>query len=605
MDSIVMGKTIHRKYITPHETPIWKFNVYDVFTDITPSLFEFSRDIVHIQINDLMVMGVSYSKVGSIIDVRTLAESFCQDGNACYFQMAEYDVWWLYDIDLNVNVSVGFTLGETEVRNGILYKNGLLEGILRKESFSEWGLMSFQSFSVKLTNRYGQFDNANQFYGNLTTLERDGEILGRYYVDKASIQVDEVSFSLKDPRSNISNLIEQERFTIEEYPKINEELIGTIKPIGFGILKGIPAIMVDELDIYNNDDTLKQTREFFLSNNLLSVQEVIIKKTQPESGAEVWSHNRPFTINSAGNGIILHITELFPNGIPADTSENYIEPFIVKVNCTCGETLIGDMLIDILKRGAIAENTINEPQIKDELNELSSIGIYYDSETKVFEVMENIQNSSSVPFILYPVGSNYEVRRLIDYESQMLILEKDIVSIPDISVDYSDDSYATEIKVAYSRDWTDDAEQYILDDSLKAEALNLFKVARTAEIKTFLTNKEGAEKRIEYENTYYKIQRAVLSIETLLEYNKFELLTNVYISIHTDRIMIQGNFYVSGRQETKDKTTKLTLTSMSDKPYVIRGVRRINLSDQDLRYVPEGLRGIKQTPNIGRIREYV
>lgn len=222
--------------------------------------YSYNNDTVY-NVQFITVNNRQYSKVNSINDLYTNDESW-------YFDIATnvlYICFYNYNPPLNneifLGVIYGFSKGGEEHYFNNSYYDPRVEsifGVKKRKDPLFFGLLKFSSGNVKLINTDGFFDNWNTLqafrqpsriligeygdsYDNLKQIFSG--IIGNY-----SYTWDQISIKNDDIRSNLTNPIPYNKYTVASYPNIGESNVNKFKPIAYGDIRNAECICLNELE---------------------------------------------------------------------------------------------------------------------------------------------------------------------------------------------------------------------------------------------------------------------------------------------------------------------------------------------------------------------
>jgi hypothetical protein len=519
---------------------IWRFLVYSAQNVLLPFMKKNDRILKDPAIiEELVIDNVYYQMKNSLAEL--IPYTYYQQDNICYFANSDYYPGWLYDATFSAMVGKGFTTGKNYIRDHVLYRSGLNFWPQIKEEADniEAAKMKFNSANLTIKNDEGEFDpdKASQFFGNgVQVYKRDGESaqpLYEYYVKNIKSKLNQATFVLGDKRERLSQKIPDKKFTLEEYPFMRNEgnpeqksnKLGAVIPDAYGYCVNIPAICVDQFQIYTDPSKsiVKTYRTFKVARKITRLDKVLVKMTQPDASAgskEVWTNQRGNTqnIDSSNGTFTLNTLYCMP---PFD---GYDVPEIYEVVCTgifCPEQAPADIIGELVSHYAdlsYDNYNFNMAEFTAELSPvyLANIGLYLDREIDLFAAIEQIQNGSTYAFQFKTDFDKFTARRNDDNRAvSRTIRAVDIANIKSIEFDMNLQEYATIVDIAYAENHMDDTErddnfEHLQDLSNRDKIFDAYHIDKQYEAQTKLPGLASAQKKAEILIGYFSKLRPLV-----------------------------------------------------------------------------------------------
>jgi hypothetical protein len=435
--------------------------------------------------------------------------------NVLYLHLNDHDPQWLVT-NGTMPVILGFSSGKLRVFGDAVYYTGLdYKTTIKKTADNlEYGKMKFNSTTIEIINRDGQFDNAIDFIGNNASIKyalspyTRTEPAVQYYISNAVIKTGMISFECKDKRERLAQKIPNDFFTLEEFPKINKDYVGKIKQEVYGYYRGVSGVCIDELDIYNPDGSEKGNRRFRFSSQIAGdITLLEIKQTQDTSGqsqGEKWTAIPPDGwAYERENGILaiknIYCLSLLPNGKPKLDAKPYEVRASGYFNSAKKPREIIEHILFKYAQIAYAESNYNIAEWEAELDGLADIGVVFDKATDIFQAIAKVQTLSVLGFQVYYDFDKFSAR-LDDNKRapQLSINSLDILNINDIEIDMNTDLYATSVQVKWGLNFQAKSAEILTDNRNEERLLTLFKIPKTYEIETGLQTLTQAQERANY-----------------------------------------------------------------------------------------------------------
>lgn len=227
------------------------------------------------RVGSLIIDSELYTRTGSISECDTTNKSFYFDidDQILYVNFLDNSSPWDY-IDISLGVSDGYVNkplgGNADYETRIVSLPALK---IERDSLY-FGKVAFSASSVTLNNTDHHFDTFDQddVFGKLCRIKfsSDGETFTTLYsgkLDDFKLTGENIVINLKDPRRTLETEIPTATFNKTDYPGIDDNLVGTVIPIGYNKVIDSPA--------YSLDETASGSFDFkFCYHSATSIQEI-------------------------------------------------------------------------------------------------------------------------------------------------------------------------------------------------------------------------------------------------------------------------------------------------------------------------------------------
>jgi hypothetical protein len=452
------------------QTPVWRYLLYktrqDVFGDVK---FDPAIPSEPFSAQAVIIDGFEYTR-RDLAGVRANPGSWTQEGELLYVHYVTSWPAWLF-LSHVYGIVIGRSSGKTRFFDGYKYTAGLdikLSYQIEADNL-EYAKMKLTGNTYAIPAR-GEFDSITDILGNdlETSWSTDGVTktpLNTRFIESAEVTLGEVSLRAADKREKLNVPVAAEVFTPEEYPKMKETFYGKNKQEVFGFCRGIPAVCVDQRDIYAWI-LYKNYRTFRVAGVITSLTKVEVKMTQPKDDqnkdGDVWVDQTGYqsTDDYANGRFTLPASRclpLLPNGQPDYGNE----PYDVRVTGTFRTNgthwaILSDLLATAM--GNTWTQQCNTGEMQNELFGTGTVGLFIEKETKIFEIIETLQSSGIYGWQLHDYRGKLTIRKDNNNRGPLAskkIRSVDIRNINEVSVSLGMDNYATVVEVKYQRNYSE------------------------------------------------------------------------------------------------------------------------------------------------------
>lgn len=366
-----------------------------------------------------------------------------------------------------------------------------------------------------ITKRNGSTlpNNAGAFDGDLKLFGNDYDILfgkngddyndlvgiSKTYITNAKTSMERMRLIVKDKREQESIKIPVETFTVEEYPDIDEDLIGKIKPDGHGFLSDVPGICV-------NSNATGNKLWYFCSEITPGDFFVFANKN------DNWELITPIDIYYSNGIIELSITDSYVDG---DSDNGLLEIKATGYFIDFLDNLPPDFIRywnDKYLNITFNDSNYNITEWNEEKQYLREVSIYMDNQRDIFEWIGILQASSTVGFLYRNEFGKRTIRLDNPNRNPVMNIEAiDIINNNNLEKDDNAELFATHAKVYYNKkySYSIDPLSLLLRDTIRQN--------RQSGITVTYYESATYENR-DYYDAVYKIHRKdkVIELETLL-----------------------------------------------------------------------------------------
>jgi hypothetical protein len=502
-----------------YETPVWRYLLYktqpEVFDDVKADPAVPSQPFAA---KGVVIDGEEYTP-RDLAGARANPRSWAQDGGVLYVHYSGGLPAWLF-FSHTYGLAIGRSTGKTRFFDGRKYSAGLdikLKYRIEADSL-EYAKMKLSGGDYAVPAR-GEFDSLAGILGNdvETSYSLDGAArvpLDAMFVKEAETALASVTIRAADKREKLNVPVAAEVFTEAEYPKMKETYYGKNKQEAFGCCRGVPAVCLDARDVYTDPaaSVYKTFRTFRAASVIASVAKIEVKMTQPEEGqnegGDVWvtvpaSSPNIKKIDYAKGEIEIYAAQCLPllsNGQPDYGNE----PYEVRVTGTFRtDGTHWEILKDLLETamGNTWESQCDTAEMQAELAGTGTVGLFVEKETKIFEIIEALQPSGVYGWQLHSWRGRLAIRRDDNARAPLPgagIRGADILNIDEAGVSLSMDDYATTVEVEYQRNYSEDSNNALRDDSNRRALFPVYRNDKTYTAQSRLEYESEARARADY-----------------------------------------------------------------------------------------------------------
>lgn len=409
----------------------------------------------------LNIKGCRVDLVNSYAQVTS--ETDCEDNEESFYFDIENQMLYIhlehstnpYNAVIEFGKVIGMTNDKIRNFNGIDYLPYIksIPNLKLKVDPLKYARQSLYGGTIILNNQAvtgsddGPFDSNDQFTGNdiIIYFGQDGDsytdlkYFASNYIVNTKPSMNEIAVITRDKREQQSKNVPYETFTLADFPDIDPDLVGDIKPDGYGLLNSVPGICV------NSEQTGNKTFYFCSSIKSSSPTPEFLKLED-----EVWQSITPSSTDYANGMVTFAVADIHIDG---SSSKGLFDVICnaVYVDISNPADIIADMNDRFLN---ITYNSSNYDTTEwaDEKQYLEDIALYMDEPREIFEWIEFVQSGSTVGF-QYLFENGKRTIRLDnpnrDYARTIQAVE--ILNNDTLSFDNNDDFFATHAVIQYDK----------------------------------------------------------------------------------------------------------------------------------------------------------
>jgi hypothetical protein len=453
------------------------------------------------QISTVNVLGVTinetiYSEVTSLADCLVSEGSFYFDTGA-----QELYIHVVHSVEpMSARVSYGKAIGFSD--NDVVSINGfeylpLIEStpaISQQQDIVNYDKLALINGDVILRNTGGILDYlkyekiiGNDFFlaylpdSKIINGEASGNDvvpLAGFYVEDYEDGVQKYRLNLQDKRKAQDASLPATRFAVADYPNLDDDSVDIPIAVAYGYLR--------ELKAYPTNGKASSTTVRYRAALLLTALTTVYLKI-----------NDKWTVSTASN-IDLTTGEFDVAGAKSGTTA---APYECKVECTgIANTYASDVIKDLNNRYASVAFVASYYDLLEwaqEETQLSTIGIAFTDEVKLFDAIRQIQNGCNVGF-RYEINAQGKRTIRIDDENRARLPSIDNVEILDaIKINVISDTQflAAQVRVGYQKSFESGKFLTTLNNTYYQDVVENFRTRQEVRFDTWLTTLVSAQTR--------------------------------------------------------------------------------------------------------------
>ncbi len=436
-------------------------------------------------VSSIMVNGVNFLEVDEIDDLYLQDESFYFNSGNTFLYVAFKDYTNPFSNALIfLGLVAGFSKNLTDpYLNNVYYDPRIsnIFGVKKSKDPLFYGLLKFNSGSVKLINNDGAFDDwrDRNLYRQPTRnlIGQNGDAYSSYtkvftgIIGNDSRTWDELFVKVEDVRAGLTNPLPANELTQTDYPNMSDSNKGKFKPIAYGDILGGACICLnkDESPTPANYTFLFMDTEF---NSATAITEVRVDGTVKSTVSTSLSAGT-FTLSAASVG------------------DNFSEVFcdFTGANIKNGVDIIKDLMLNYADTSYISANyDLTETAAAQALSRDTSV--YYKSQVKLNKVIEQICVDIDALFFAKDDG-RYTVRVYdVDREPVKTIYFDEWFGDPEI--ENNADEFLSSVIIGHSKNNANDETIKYNETSYTEEVFDNYKSLQSKEIITNLTSEADA-----------------------------------------------------------------------------------------------------------------
>ncbi len=278
----------------------------------------------------------------------------------------------------------------------------------------------------------------NLLYGNVDDTYASLLQFAQFKITSSKINLREAQFRLKDRRSLLTQKLPTEYFNNNDYPDIDEDLIGEVVPLAFGVNFGVPGICID---------TATGGAKTFKVPAIDTLFDVWVQDVN-----EIWERVTPTAIDDANGLITIAEADIYEGGV--DTG-NLLKVkvdgcFIMPITyCNPGD-IIKYILDEYCGVNYDASN-YDMAEWQEESDYLEDVGIYIDEKKTIYEIIEILQDSSNFGFYFEHIYNTRTLR--IDNPNRAVArIIQAVENFEEQEYEIKEDDYFSKVSIKYRPD---------------------------------------------------------------------------------------------------------------------------------------------------------
>jgi hypothetical protein len=357
------------------------------------------------------------------------------------------------------------------------------------------------------------------------------------YIDNYSISLLKITLKLQDKRLAQNIKIPIDLFSDDDYPDIDEQYIGQVIPLAYGLIKASTGIPIDSSAGVGNDVTFRQALLLFsLGTVQVKIDDVWTTKVPTSSDLSVGEFTLAEADGRNASGAPYECRVLGSVGI----ANTYASDCIIDLN----ERYLGVPFID---------SSYDRTEWGEEEIELTTIGILFKEKLELFEAIRLIQSSANKRFRYDILPDGRRTIRIDDLERTPIINhipKEKIQNIDELPVDTDRKLLAAQVTIKFGFDYNSEYYQQVIDDDNYQYVRQAYSQMPSLEFETALTTKAHAEARAAWEAALFKDVPKLAYIELkgteFYSLRIYDMLDNVEITLA--EVDIANEIIGSGRE---------------------------------------------------------
>jgi hypothetical protein len=357
------------------------------------------------------------------------------------------------------------------------------------------------------------------------------------YVDNYSISLLKITLKLQDKRLAQNIKIPTDLFSVDDYPDIDEQYIGQVIPLAYGLIKSSTGIPIDSNAGVGHDVIFRQA---LLLSSLGTVQVKI---------DDIWTTKVPTASDlTVGEFTLAEVDGRNASGAPYECR--------VLGSVGIANTYASDCIVDLNERYLgvpFIDSSYDRTEWGEEETALTTIGILFKEQIELFEAIRLIQSSANKRFRYDILPDGRRTIRIDDLERTPIINhipKEKLQNINELPVDTDRKLLAAQVTVKYGFDYNAEYYQQVIDDDNYQYVRRTYRQMPSLEFETALTTKAHAEARAAWEAALFKDvpKLAYIELRGTEFYNLriYDMLDNVEITLA--EVDIANEIIGSGRE---------------------------------------------------------
>jgi hypothetical protein len=506
---------------------------------------------------------ISLAQTFSISDCKLTDNSFYYDTDTTkvYIHLEDFEPVLSNDLVIGVAVGYSYKTNTSNYYNNQYYEPRVTSIFNLKKSIDPlfYGLLKYQSGSVKFANNDGEFDDwrtRNLFamssrikVGDVGDGYQDFDDVYTGFIENDKRTWAEFDLTIQDPRKGLTQGVSTNLLSTLDYPFLNDNNNDQAKPVAYGKILNAPSYCLNEEETSPSEYTFLFADT---SNNFVgSIQEVRVNGVAK---------------TPASTNLILGTFNLTSGDVGGDFDEVKID---FTVDIKNGVEILKDLMLNYDTKPFL-DSFFDVDEMNLAASSARDTSLYIDdSSVKLSDAIESVANDCDIRFFVKDNGLYtarlYDENRNPDYT----ILKDDWIDDPAIVNNGS--QYLTSVRIGYNHNIDEDTRVYYENVDFRDVAFDRYKQYKTETFDTELTTLADA---IDKSETIMELSSEIDDIierTTNWSYVNIEP-TDFIIANPTDRISsTSGNFGIyevlGVTKNLENFTIKLSMRFV--KPYTI------------------------------------
>jgi len=310
--------------------------------------------------------------------------------------------------------------------------------------------MAFFGGNIELANETAQWDSETNLLGNdiYCLIGQEGDdysdlfLFALNYISNLRRNMTTCVFDSKDKREQQNIKIPLDTFTITDFPLINTDLIGKIKPEAYGSCRGIPGICIDENNAGN-------PKTFYFASTITGTPDFYAKKD------DLWTAVTPTLIDNSNGTATFALVDCHVDG---DSTKGLLA--IKATGTFCNFSNPADIIAEWNSRFlGVQFNSSNYNIIEWSLEKvfLKPVGIYLKDQKNIYDWISLLQAGSTVGF-QYMIENGKRTIRL-DNPNRTTVMDVQAIQIlnnGELEEDDNAELFSSHARIQYNQDNSDD-----------------------------------------------------------------------------------------------------------------------------------------------------
>jgi hypothetical protein len=488
---------------------------------------------------------INYTTKDSITDMQSDNQSFYWDATnqILYIHLNPLHNLDYIDANFDYGVSIGLTNDRVRYFEGRTFRPLLVSfpSILTSVDKFNYDQLSFIIETLVFDNNsrfFNQFKDT-PIYGNKVAIKtgEDGDEYGdlieraTYFVEDYNFSAFEFKVDIQDVRKTLTAQVPSIILNVDDYPDLGDTNIGKTLPFGYGPLRDVPGLCINENAIDAGTDADFKFLEVLIGSTLADIT-VYVKDSN-----DVWIEDTGISVNWA-TGIV---TVPDAKAVSGSTYNSLpVKAHIKGIVTTYGSDPIKDMNARWL---GLPYDSSGYDTTEWELEEvfLAPVSLYMDITKDIYEWIREVQALSSVGFRYTNTADNKRTIR-VDNPNRDVELTVPTIHIKDpakVEAESNREDVFNKIYIGYNKSILNDTAPRVEDLTYFDESFAEYKIETVYNKDSGLeTEAEATDRAVIQAEDYFKI-RKVFQLELM---GQQYLDLKLYDVINVNLILLKKKF---------------------------------------------------------------